>query len=75
MIWGNPTNNVLEILEFDSDKPSKKDQGQYTKSKYPSTTHYQGQARWQYQPYTTLNYAKDNQWQAWRIPFQIQVFE
>jgi hypothetical protein len=26
-IWGNPTNNVLKILEFDSDKPSKKDQG------------------------------------------------
>jgi hypothetical protein len=44
MIWGNPTNNVLEILEFDSDKPSKKDQGPYTK---PNThrQHYQGQAR------------------------------
>ncbi len=63
MIWGNPTNNVLEILEFDSDKPSKKDQGPYTK---PNThrQHYQGQARWQYQPYKALNYAKDNQRQA-----------
>jgi hypothetical protein len=31
MIWGSPTNNVLEILGFDSDKSSKKDQGPYTK--------------------------------------------
>lgn len=31
MIWGSPTNNVLENLEFDSGKPSKKDQGPYTK--------------------------------------------
>jgi hypothetical protein len=28
---GSPTNNVLEILEFDSDKPSQKDQGPSTK--------------------------------------------
>jgi hypothetical protein len=31
MIWGSPTNNVLEILGFDSDKSSKKDQGPYKK--------------------------------------------
>ncbi len=64
MTWGSPTNNVLEILEFDSDKPSKKDQSPYTKP----NTHRQPIIKHKLDDNINLtkalNYAKDNQWQA-----------